>query len=1054
MIPRRFLSIASALSFFSQACSAQTITLTTHVSACSATYTSGTSTTVIQSTVTVQPTPWTDAAANGGAPFVVRLQQVDVSGYPDQDTAPYWLTANGNTTTNSPLAAVYTINEGRLATLNGSHVATNFNVVDQAFGVTDYDLPINTTFSVNNRMLNWTNALFTNGTAQFYKLPPGLLDNALILAKFLGPMEAQRSWSPVILYVEPLIDNGTGVVSSSTASGASGAQLSTVSNLFPSGGSSSIASGSGVAASSSAAAIGSSIASKLSSQLSSVASSASSVSSMASMSSVMASRMSSISAPSMMESMASSSAASVLSSIAAGASSPLAGGSSSAAGSASTSLASVSGIGPVVVPSSSTSSSAAATSSMPPQTTYSCPVNNNEMVQSNMGGMYQIGCNDALSGGGAQLAGSATTFNGCMTICDQTDGCTAWTYDGVSSCYIKTGTTSSGVTFQPSATQGTVSGIRNVPARPGSVGSASSSSSMASSSSVLSASSSGSTLSSSISSAVKSVSSAVQPVSSALSAGSSSVIAVSSSIAPVLSSAGVPSSATSMLSSAGAASSTSNAPGAATSGSLSTASSVAPPSSSALASSSTQPTSSAASAAASQIAYSCPSANNQTVIDPNGVGYLIGCGSDSSYNGIVGGHPPDFNGCMIMCDQAAGCGGWTWVNTQTCYLKITDASTLTFVPASADYVSGIRNGSAGGSSSTPSTTSAAAGASNTAYSCPSVNNQTVPDPNGVEYHIDCDSDTSYGGTPGGASPDFNGCMPMCDNTSGCGGWTWTTNGNCYLKITDASTLTFVPAAAGIVAGIKYVPAVTTAPSGNGPPTCPSMNGTTIMDARGASYSVVCAQDGQGFLIDTVDVNGDGINECFAACDNTPNCGAFTYSGDSTMTKGTCYLKENAGDQTTDGVADTIAEAILVSPANIAAPSSSSTSSAAVISSPAPITSTGAGTGTGSSGTGTGSGSGSAASSSSSSSYTPACTGPPLPSGSGNPTVINPDGSTSNYTGVLANPTRCDFGDPIDTEEDDSYCEIDLPFNMNIYGGSSAHTFASTNGVSSSLDLCS
>jgi hypothetical protein len=941
MIPRRFLSIASALSFFSQACSAQTITLTTHVSACSATYTSGTSTTVIQSTVTVQPTPWTDAAANGGAPFVIRLQQVDVSGYPDQDTAPYWLTANGNTTTNSSLAAVYTINEGRLATLNGSHVATNFNVVDQAFGVTDYDLPINTTFSVNNRMLNWTNALFTNGTAQFYKLPPGLLDNALILAKFLGPMEAQRSWSPVILYVEPLINNGTGVVSSSTASEASGAQLSTVSNLLPNSGSSPVASGSGAAASSSAAAIGSSIASKLSSQLSSVASPASSVSSMASMSSAIASGMFSMSAP-MMESMASSSAAPVLSSIAAGVSSPLAGGSSSAAGSASTSLASVSGIGPVVVASSSTSSSAASTNSMPAQTTYSCPMNNNEMVQSNMGGMYQLGCNEALSGGGTQLAGSATNFNGCMTICDQTDGCTAWTYDGVSNCYIETGTPSSGITFQASATQGTVSGIRNVPARPGSVGSASSSSSM-SSTGVLSASLSGSSLSSTISSAVKSASSAVQPVSSALSAGSSSIVGTSSSIAPVLSSAGVPSSATSIMSSAGAGSSSSSALGVATGGSLSTGSSVALPVSSALVSSSTQPISSVASPAASQTAYSCPSANNQTVVDSNG----------------------------------------------------------------------------------------------------------------VEYQIGCNQDTSVGGTLSGASPDFNGCMPMCDNTSGCGGWTW--NGNCYLKIANPSTLTFVPGAAGTVGGIKKVS------SSGAPPTCPSINGTTITDARGARYSITCAADGQGALITTVGVNGDGIRECFAACDNTPNCGAFTYSGDSTMTKGTCYLKETAGDQTTEGIADTIAEGILVSPATIAAPSSSPTASAVFVSSasftsaassPAPTASNGAGTGTGGTGTGTGSGSGSAASSSSSSAFASACTGPPLPSGSGSPTVINPDGSTSNYTGVLATPTRCDFGDPIDTEEDDSYCEIDLPFNMNIYGGSSAQTFASTNGVSSSLGLCS
>lgn len=204
MIPHRFIPFASALSVFSQVCGAQTITLTTHVSACSATYTSGTSTTVIQSTVTVQPTPWTDTVANSGAPFVIRLEQTDISGYPDQDgAAPYWLTANGNTTTNSSLAAVYFINEGRMSLLNGSHIAANFNVVDQAFGVTNYPMPINTTFSVRNRMLNWTNPLFSNGTAQFYKLPPGLLDNALILAKFLGPMEAQRSWSPVVLWVEP-----------------------------------------------------------------------------------------------------------------------------------------------------------------------------------------------------------------------------------------------------------------------------------------------------------------------------------------------------------------------------------------------------------------------------------------------------------------------------------------------------------------------------------------------------------------------------------------------------------------------------------------------------------------------------------------------------------------------------------------------------------------------------------------------------------------------------------------------------------------------------------
>jgi hypothetical protein len=217
-----------------------------------------------------------------------------------------------------------------------------------------------------------------------------------------------------------------------------------------------------------------------------------------------------------------------------------------------------------------------------------------------------------------------------------------------------------------------------------------------------------------------------------------------------------------------------------------------------------------------------------------------------------------------------------------------------------------------------------------------------------------------------------------------------------------------------------------------------MNGTTITDAQGASYAIICARDGQGTLIATVQVNGNGINGCLAACDSTPECGALTFSGNSDMTEGTCYLKKNAGDQSDTPVADTIAEAILMSPATVTASSSSSSaalSSAASASSPVPAASSGAGTGTGSG-------------SSSSASSSPACSPPPLPAGSGSPTVVNPDGSTSTYNGLLASPTRCDFGDPIDTEEDDSYCEVDLPFQMEIYGGSSAQTFPTTNGVSS------
>jgi hypothetical protein len=67
-----------------------------------------------------------------------------------------------------------------------------------------------------------------------------------------------------------------------------------------------------------------------------------------------------------------------------------------------------------------------------------------------------IGCDDETTGYDV-LVTDASNFNDCMTYCDQTPGCAAWTYDG--SCYLKTGTSASGFTFRPS-TRNAISGIR------------------------------------------------------------------------------------------------------------------------------------------------------------------------------------------------------------------------------------------------------------------------------------------------------------------------------------------------------------------------------------------------------------------------------------------------------------------------------------------------------------------------------------------------------------------------------------------------------------------
>ncbi|THW22229.1 hypothetical protein D6D02_08506 [Aureobasidium pullulans] len=167
-------------------------------------------------------------------------------------------------------------------------------------------------------------------------------------------------------------------------------------------------------------------------------------------------------------------------------------------------------------------------SSSLPQTTYSCPAADGDQVQANTGGLYTIGCDEETTGGGV-LAGSSTDFNGCMTYCDETPGCTAWTYNG--SCYLKTGASASDFSFQPS-TRGTVSGIRSAPARPGGSGPVSFSISSASSASSISSTPSIS-LASSVSTAPSrsSVSSSPQLAFSASVASSMTVKAPSSYVA-------------------------------------------------------------------------------------------------------------------------------------------------------------------------------------------------------------------------------------------------------------------------------------------------------------------------------------------------------------------------------------------------------------------------------------------------------------------------------------------------------------------------------------------
>ena len=154
-----------------------------------------------------------DESFNDGAPFKILIQQIDETGWDKEVEDYFWLMPNGNTTVNCTRAARYNIQDGKLH-IAGKIISTDVGVLNMAFEPSLDRGEITTRFFVSNGILNWTSSHFTEGVAQFYKLPPGLLENALILSKFVGPMRPKRSWSPILLNVKPseFFESSLGIV--------------------------------------------------------------------------------------------------------------------------------------------------------------------------------------------------------------------------------------------------------------------------------------------------------------------------------------------------------------------------------------------------------------------------------------------------------------------------------------------------------------------------------------------------------------------------------------------------------------------------------------------------------------------------------------------------------------------------------------------------------------------------------------------------------------------------------------------------------------------------
>lgn len=70
------------------------------------------------------------------------------------------------------------------------------------------------------------------------------------------------------------------------------------------------------------------------------------------------------------------------------------------------------------------------------------------------------------------------------------------------------------------------------------------------------------------------------------------------------------------------------------------------------------------------------------------------------------------------------------------------------------------------------------------------------------------------------------------------------------------------------------------------------NGQQYTDSSNVTYTVHCNSDNSQGSYSVVGVSSGGFTTCFAACDESPSCAGFTYSGDANS--GNCYLKSAEG----------------------------------------------------------------------------------------------------------------------------------------------------------------
>ncbi|GAB7331807.1 hypothetical protein MBLNU13_g03762t1 [Cladosporium sp. NU13] len=326
--------------------------------------------------------------------------------------------------------------------------------------------------------------------------------------------------------------------------------------------------------------------------------------------------------------------------------------------------------------------------------------------------------------------------------------------------------------------------------------------------------------------------------------------------------------------------------------------------------------------------------------------------------------------------------------------------------------------------------------------CPQGNNSVYVNAAGNVYTIYCNIDSSPASYQEPLILDFTACIQRCDFDPQCGAvsHTGTVGGNrCYLKPTPQIYVPGTTNMAVRLAGDPSYPGVSSSVSGVSsssqvPPVYGSTSSSSVVQSPVSSSVLSSASSSMASSSMSSSISSSMVSNSMMSSISSSEVPS-QYQGPTTTTTTTTTSSSSSsevpvpyGSTTSSSVSSSSSSSVQIPDEYEQTTTTSTSSSSSEVPDQYEQTTT-------------------TTTTSSTSSPAPTTTTTTTPTSSSRSSSSSAASSTIPYSSylVLPSPTPCDFGDPPDYDEDDSYCEVDLPFSIQLYGNSFTRTFASSNG---------